>query len=115
MTKTYEYVKIMSSLDWYLIKRIKQLRKLKGLSQLQLSNRIGRAESTIGKIESYSSRAKYNLGLLSQVAKAFECHPRDLIPRKVIPHNYVKLTFKVVKRKSRKYYKLIKEEPLNIT
>lgn len=107
------FVKEMAAIDWFLIQRVKEMRKRLGMSQLQLSIKMGYTESFIGKIESPKERAKYRLRHLYGLAKAFKCQPQDLFPDKILKHDMVRLTFLVKKswkRKGKRIYDLIKEE-----
>lgn len=70
-----------SPIDWYVVSEVRKLREAKGMTQEDLSIHLGRSTGFIGQIESTKNRAKYNLKHLNELAKLFNCSPRDFIPK----------------------------------
>ena len=64
------------------IKRVKEIRKKKGISQVDLSLAIGKGTTFISDIEAPSKKAKYNIIHLNLVAIALDCSPKDFWPEK---------------------------------
>ncbi|HPH47265.1 MAG TPA: helix-turn-helix transcriptional regulator [Chryseolinea sp.] len=84
----------ISQLDWYLINQVKKLRKEKGISQADLSVKMGFSEKLIGSIENPTLKAKYNISHINLLATALDCTIYDLLPSKPFEHNLVKLKVK---------------------
>jgi transcriptional regulator with XRE-family HTH domain len=91
-TQTIEIT--ISQLDWYIINQVKKLRKGKGMSQDELSVKMGFSEKLIGSIENPVLPAKYNIKHLNLLAKALDCTLWDLIPEKPFEHDLVKIKLK---------------------
>jgi len=72
----------LDDIEKYLIKRVKELREKKGLSQVSLSLALGKSTTFISDIEAPSKKAKYNVKHLNDIAKILECSPKDLWPEK---------------------------------
>ncbi len=72
----------LDDIEKYLIKRVKELREKKGLSQVSLSLALGKSTTFISDIEAPSKKAKYNIKHLNDIAKILECSPKDLWPDK---------------------------------
>ena len=60
-----------------LAKRIKELRKIKGFTQDELSYRANIARSTLGNIE--TAQNDVTLSKVNQIAKAFDINLSDLL------------------------------------
>ncbi len=60
-----------------LAKRIKELRKIKGFTQDELSFRANIARSTLGNIE--TAQNDVTLSKINQIAKAFDINLSDLL------------------------------------
>ncbi len=56
------------------------MRITKGFSQMALSQKIGMSSSFVSHVESTKRRAKYNINHLNELAKIFECSPKDFWP-----------------------------------
>jgi len=54
----------------------------RGLSQLELSQKLEMSDSFISHVEAPSKRAKYNLNHLNRIAEIFKCSPKDFWPEK---------------------------------
>jgi transcriptional regulator with XRE-family HTH domain len=50
------------------------------LSQLELSQRLEMNDSFVSHVESNTKRAKYNIRHLNELAKVFNCSPKDFLP-----------------------------------
>ena len=72
----------ISPLEQYVIDKVRDLRIEKGMSQRDLADALEISNGFIGKVESTSKRAKYNLSLINQLAKVFNCSPREFLPDK---------------------------------
>jgi transcriptional regulator with XRE-family HTH domain len=70
----------LDEIERYLIKRVKEIRESKGISQTALSLTIGKSTSFISDIEAPSKKAKYNVIHLNLIAKALGCSPKDFWP-----------------------------------
>jgi transcriptional regulator with XRE-family HTH domain len=84
----------ISQLDWHLINQVKKLRKEKGISQADLSVKMGFSEKLIGSIENPTLKAKYNISHLNLLARALDCSIHDLLPSKPFENDLVKLKIK---------------------
>lgn len=47
---------------------------------MALSQKIGMSSSFVSHVESAKRRAKYNINHLNEIAKIFECSPKDFWP-----------------------------------
>lgn len=70
----------MTEVDKYVIQQVKAKRLALNLSQLTLSQKLGMSDSFISHVESDKKRAKYNLNHLNELAKIFQCSPKDFLP-----------------------------------
>jgi transcriptional regulator with XRE-family HTH domain len=64
--------------QWQLGRRIQKVRKVKGLTQDQVAEKIGTSTPWIGHIE--TGRAVPNLKMLQKIARALQVKVKDLIP-----------------------------------
>lgn len=71
-----------SDIDLYIIARIKELRTQHKLSQAALAVKIGVSDAFIGQIENPKHYSKYSLVQLNELAKIFNCSPREFLPEK---------------------------------
>jgi len=86
----HQFVFMHDSLDQieqYIIKRIKDIREEKGISQTSLSLAIGKSTSYISDIEAQSKTAKYNIKSLNLIAIALGCSIKDFLPEDPIHEN----------------------------
>lgn len=74
----------LDEIERYIIKRVKEIRESKGISQTSLSLSIGKSTSFISDIEAPSKKAKFNVIHLNLIAKALGCSPKDFWPDKPI-------------------------------
>ncbi|WP_218152251.1 helix-turn-helix domain-containing protein [Salegentibacter agarivorans] len=73
---------MVSKIEIYIIEKVKEMRKEKGLSQIALSQKLNLSDSFISHVESKNRRAKYNLNHLNEIAQIFNCSPKDFWPEK---------------------------------
>ncbi len=69
-----------TKVEKYIIDKVREMRISKGLSQMALSQKIGMSSSFVSHVESAKRRAKYNINHLNEIAKVFECSPKDFWP-----------------------------------
>lgn len=72
---------MLSKIDLFVVQKTIEIRKLKGISQLELANGIGVTAGFIGKVESINNSAKYNLQHLNKIALYLEISPQELLPK----------------------------------
>lgn len=107
--------KIVAEIDWYIIEKVRELRKSK-FSQTALSIEIGFAEGFIGRIENPDYSAVYSPRHLNLIAKALKVKISDLMPSHPLPNDLVQLVIKVYPatklKKGEKNYEVIEKFPL---
>lgn len=69
-----------SAIEQFVIDKVREIRKEKGISQRELSAMTDLSIGFIGDVESVKSRAKYNLNHLNTIAQALNCSPKDFLP-----------------------------------
>ncbi|WP_294314605.1 helix-turn-helix transcriptional regulator [uncultured Chryseobacterium sp.] len=74
----------LDEIERYLIKRVKELRESKGITQEELSLSIGKNIGFISQIEAPSKKAKYNVIHLNLIAKVLGCSPKEFWPQEAI-------------------------------
>jgi transcriptional regulator with XRE-family HTH domain len=74
----------LTSIELYIIQRVREIRELHGITQMELSLKLGKGVGFIGDIEAPSKVAKYNIKHLNDIAKIFGCSPRDFWPEKAL-------------------------------
>jgi transcriptional regulator with XRE-family HTH domain len=67
-------------IEQYLIDTVKTKRIEKGYSQKELAYMLDVSVGFIGNVENPNYRAKYNLNHINELARIFECSPRDFLP-----------------------------------
>ena len=81
MNKEFNMVEpLVSSVEQYVIDKVREKRIAKGWSQKDLAFEIDLSISFIGDVESPKTRAKYNLNHINILAKVFECSPKEFLP-----------------------------------
>lgn len=73
---------MLTKIELHIIQRVKELREQRGMTQMELSLRLGKGVGFIGDIEAPSKKAKYNINHLNEIAKVFECSPKEFWPEK---------------------------------
>ncbi|WP_343614937.1 helix-turn-helix transcriptional regulator [Flavobacterium sp.] len=74
----------LTKIELYIIAEVRKIREARGMSQMDLSLKLGKAVGFIGDIEAPSKKAKYNIKHLNEIAKIFDCSPKDFWPEKSI-------------------------------
>lgn len=73
-----------SKIDEFIVNKVRELRLQKGISQEEIAFHLGLSVGFIGHVESPNFRAKYNTIHLNELAKLFDCSPRDFLPEEPI-------------------------------
>jgi transcriptional regulator with XRE-family HTH domain len=74
----------MTKIEQYVIDQVREKRKEAGLSQIELSQKLGMSDSFVSHVETPNRRAKYNINHLNALAKVFKCSPKDFWPERPI-------------------------------
>lgn len=69
-------------IDWFIINTIREIRTSKGFSQEDIAAHLNLTAGFIGQVESPNYRAKYKTLHLNEIAKLFNCSPKDFWPEK---------------------------------
>lgn len=69
-----------TNFEIYIIEKVKEIRKEKGISQLELADGIGVSAGFIGKVESSNTSAKYNLQHLNLISTFLKVSPKNFLP-----------------------------------
>jgi transcriptional regulator with XRE-family HTH domain len=75
---------VEKKIEQFVIDRVRDIRQEKGISQAELAGRIDVSRGFIGAVENPRQRAKYNLIVLNEIAKVFDCSIRDFFPEKYL-------------------------------
>lgn len=75
---------MLTEIEVFVIKKVKEFRTEKKVSQAELSDSIGVSLGFIGKVESFKYNSKYNLNHINKISKALEISPRDLLPKQYL-------------------------------
>jgi transcriptional regulator with XRE-family HTH domain len=86
--------KIIAEIDWFIIERVRELRKDK-YSQVALSMEIGFAEGFIGRIENPTQTAIYSHRHINLIAKALKVKITEILPEKPLSNDLVKLIIRL--------------------
>lgn len=78
------FVSMLSEIEKYIIAKVRQMREERGMSQMELSLKLGKGPGFIGDIEAPSKRAHYNIKHLNDIAKIFGCSPREFWPERAL-------------------------------
>ena len=73
-----------SDIDWFIVNRVREIRIDKNVSQADIAYHLNLSVDFIGHNESLNFRAKYNTIHLNELAKLFNCSPKDFWPEKGI-------------------------------
>jgi transcriptional regulator with XRE-family HTH domain len=71
-----------TEVDLYVIEKVKEMRKKAQMRQIDLAQHLGMADSFVSNVESSKRRDKYNIRHLNELAKVFNCSPRDFLPER---------------------------------
>ena len=69
-----------NKIEQFVIDIAREKRIERGMSQRELAYSLELSVGFIGDIENPNSRAKYNLNHINELAKIFECSPKDFLP-----------------------------------
>ena len=70
----------LDEIERYVIRRVKEIRESKSITQEELSLSIGKNIGFISQIEAPSKKAKYNLIHINLIAIALGCSIKDFLP-----------------------------------
>ncbi len=70
----------LEEIERYVIKRVREIRESKSITQEELSLSVGKNIGFISQIEAPSKKAKYNLIHLNLIAIALGCSIKDFLP-----------------------------------
>jgi len=73
---------LKTKIDWFIISKVKEMRNQQSLEQDDLAIHLNVSPGFIGQIESPNFRAKYNTSHINELAKLFNCSPKDFMPEK---------------------------------
>ena len=73
-----------TNFETYIIQKVREIRKEKGISQLELAEGIGVSPGFIGKVESSNTSAKYNLQHLNLISNFLNVSPKVFLPEEPI-------------------------------
>lgn len=71
---------LKSDIDWFIISRVRQMRLDYGFGQEDIAIHLQVSTGYIGHIESPKFAAKYTTVQINELAKLFNCSPRDFLP-----------------------------------
>jgi transcriptional regulator with XRE-family HTH domain len=69
-------------IDWYIVNKVRDMRQERNISQESLAAHLNVSNGFIGQVESPNYRAKYKTLHLNELAKLFNCSPKDFWPEK---------------------------------
>tara|TARA_R110002033_G_scaffold139440_1_gene178589 strand:- start:368 stop:595 length:228 start_codon:yes stop_codon:yes gene_type:complete len=69
-----------AKIERYIILKVREMRLERKISQVTLSQCLGMSSSFVSHVESVMRRAKYNVNHLNEIAKIFNCSPKDFWP-----------------------------------
>lgn len=82
----------MSEMDFRLILHVKELREDQGMTQVELSQKMGLASGFVGKVEMFGNSAKYNIRHLPLIAKALGFkNVGEVLPKGIVTKDIVKI------------------------
>lgn len=96
---------VISEIDLFVIDKVRELRGkcIPYVSQVELSQRMGYADGYVGKVENFSSNARYNIRKLNLISNAFKLDtPQELLPNKTIVNDLIFLKLEVNSKKNDK-------------
>ena len=97
---------IISHIDFYVIENLRDLRVKSEpyVDQVDLAQRIGVSEGYLGQIENPKNRSKYNIRMVTRVAKALGLKSyQDIYPTEVLENDLVKIRLKLLKSDTKKH------------
>ena len=92
---------IISEVDFYIIRNIRERRILAGMTQEELSIAVGASESYIGNVENPKEPQKTNHRMLAKIARVLNVELYDEIyPENVPNYDLVKIKLKLLKKRN---------------
>ncbi|KAA6328319.1 hypothetical protein EZS27_022774 [termite gut metagenome] len=70
----------MNDIQEYAVSGMRKKRLEKGISLQAIADYLNVSKTFISNIENPRQRAKLNLGHLNELAKIFQCSPKDFLP-----------------------------------
>lgn len=70
----------ISKIDKYVIEMIRQRRNSLGITQVDLSIRLGMSDKYISQFEGKEQKNAYNVQTINEIAKILKCSPKDFLP-----------------------------------
>lgn len=71
---------LLSPIEQYVVDIVKKKRLEKGWSQKELAYELNVSIGFIGNVENPKERAKFNINHINELAKIFDCSPKDFLP-----------------------------------
>jgi ribosome-binding protein aMBF1 (putative translation factor) len=71
-----------SKIDSYIVNKVREMRLKNNLSQTDIAVHLNLSVGFVGHIESPKFRAKYNTIHINELAKLFDCSPKEFLPEK---------------------------------
>lgn len=71
---------LKNKIDWFIVNRVREMRLDQCLSQDDVAIHLNLSKGYIGHIESPNFIAKYNTSHINELAKLFNCSPKDFFP-----------------------------------
>jgi len=75
---------VNTSIEQYVIDKVKEIRTSKGISQAKLAHMMDLSVGFIGNVENPKHIAKYNLNHLNRISKELNVDFKDFFPEKAI-------------------------------
>lgn len=92
---------IISEVDFYIIRNIREKRILAGMTQEELSIALGASESYIGNVENPKEPQKTSHRMLAKIARVLNVKLfNEIYPEKVPKNDLVKIKLKLLKKRS---------------
>jgi len=98
IVKVEEIEIVISSLDFYLIEKVRALRNstIPKISQGTLSRKLDLSDGFVSKVESFKQKSKYNIQHINKIINIFNLKSySDLFPKEVIKDDMVRIKIKV--------------------
>lgn len=92
---------IISEVDFYIIRNIREKRILAGMTQEELSIALGASESYIGNVENPKEPQKTSHRMLAKIARVLNVKLfEEIYPEKVPNNDLVKIKLKLLKKRN---------------
>lgn len=75
-----KYIQLKTKIEQYVIDAVKTKRMKEKMSQATLAFCLNVSKGFIGDVENPKMRAKYNLNHINELAKVFNCSPKEFLP-----------------------------------